>query len=107
MLRSAKAQRRRENGTWKNPYQRRGGLGRGPHSGPYELKQLFNLMLAKVDKREGAAGRAWQGSFDIEAEALVDGGDHFGGFGGPFGGIAAGRVTLADRAATLNAAASE
>ena len=62
----------------------------------HRLKEFFDLVLAEVDEREGSARGAGERGFEVEAEAVVDGGDDFGGIDGAFGGIAAGRVALAD-----------
>ena len=69
------------------------------------LEQLFNFMHAVIDDGEGAALGAGEFGFEVEAEAVVDGGDDFGGFHGAFGGFAANGVAATDDTATLNTAA--
>src|SRR5262245_45759524 len=70
-------------------------------------KQLLDLMLPEIDQREGAAVGTGERGVEIEAEALVDRGDHFGRLDGPLGRVRAHRVALADGPPALDSAAGE
>src|SRR5689334_3895065 len=70
-------------------------------------EQFLDRMRAVVDDRERTSLRPGELGFQIDAEAMEDGGDDLGRVHGAFGRVAARFVGAADDAAPLDAAASE
>src|SRR5262245_32781080 len=78
----------------------------GIRFGPPGSEQLFERLHAVIDQRQRAVLRSGEFLVDFKAEAVIDGGGHFGGSDGPRFWNVTQLVRFADHLTALNRAAA-